>query len=121
MSSGALAGVRVVEFAGLGPGPFAGMLLADMGADVVVIERPGLAAADSLSAYLAYRPRPGHTDAQRNLISNIHARGVSCESAAVRILDLVDQLRQYQTSGIAIKEQAARGREYLAAPDEPSP
>jgi alpha-methylacyl-CoA racemase len=44
MSSGALAGVRVVEFAGLGPGPFAGMLLADMGADVVVIERPGLAA-----------------------------------------------------------------------------
>jgi alpha-methylacyl-CoA racemase len=39
---GALAGIRVVEFAGLGPGPFAGMLLADMGADVVVIERPGL-------------------------------------------------------------------------------
>jgi alpha-methylacyl-CoA racemase len=39
---GALQGIRVVEFAGLGPGPFAGMLLADMGADVVVIERPGL-------------------------------------------------------------------------------
>jgi alpha-methylacyl-CoA racemase len=39
---GALKGVRIVEFAGLGPGPFAGMLLADMGADVVVIERPGL-------------------------------------------------------------------------------
>ena len=39
---GALSGLRVVEFAGLGPGPFASMLLADMGADVVVIERPGL-------------------------------------------------------------------------------
>ena len=38
--SGALAGVRVVEFAALGPGPFAGALLADMGADVVLIERP---------------------------------------------------------------------------------
>jgi alpha-methylacyl-CoA racemase len=38
--TGALAGVRVVEFAGLGPGPYAGMLLADMGADVVLIERP---------------------------------------------------------------------------------
>jgi alpha-methylacyl-CoA racemase len=36
----ALAGVRVVEFAGLGPAPFAGMMLADMGADVVVIDRP---------------------------------------------------------------------------------
>lgn len=39
--SGPLAGVRVIEFAGLGPGPFAGMLLSDLGADVVQIERPG--------------------------------------------------------------------------------
>jgi alpha-methylacyl-CoA racemase len=37
--SGALAGIRVVEFAGLGPAPFAGMMLADMGADVVVVDR----------------------------------------------------------------------------------
>ena len=36
----ALAGIRVVEFAGLGPAPFAGMMLADMGADVIVIDRP---------------------------------------------------------------------------------
>jgi alpha-methylacyl-CoA racemase len=35
----ALAGIRVVEFAGLGPAPFAGMMLADMGADVIVIDR----------------------------------------------------------------------------------
>jgi alpha-methylacyl-CoA racemase len=39
VSSGALAGISVVEFAGLGPCPFAGMMLADMGADVVVIHR----------------------------------------------------------------------------------
>jgi len=36
---GPLQGVRVVEFAGLGPGPFCGMLLADLGADVVRIDR----------------------------------------------------------------------------------
>ncbi|CAN5304602.1 CaiB/BaiF CoA-transferase family protein [soil metagenome] len=40
MSEGVLAGLRVVEMAGIGPGPFVGMLLADMGADVIVIERP---------------------------------------------------------------------------------
>jgi len=39
--NGPLHGVRVIEFAGLGPGPFACMLLADMGADVVRVERPG--------------------------------------------------------------------------------
>ena len=40
-SKGPLAGVRVIELAGLGPGPFAAMLLADLGADVVRIDRPG--------------------------------------------------------------------------------
>ncbi|MEV8031531.1 CaiB/BaiF CoA-transferase family protein [Streptomyces sp. NPDC086182] len=38
---GPLAGVRVVELAGIGPGPFAAMMLADLGADVVRVDRPG--------------------------------------------------------------------------------
>ena len=37
--SGPLSGIRVLEFAGLGPGPYAAMLLADMGADVIRVER----------------------------------------------------------------------------------
>jgi ethanolamine ammonia-lyase small subunit len=77
-------------------------------APVVVLlligERPGLATAQSLSAYLAYRPRPGHTDAQRNLISNIHARGVSTESAAERIVALAEKMRAQCASGVAVKE-----------------
>src|SRR5438046_3833585 len=40
-ASGPLAGVRIVEFAGIGPGPFACMLLADMGAEVVTLDRVG--------------------------------------------------------------------------------
>ena len=40
-SSGPLAGLRVVELAGIGPGPYAGMLLGDLGAEVIRIERPG--------------------------------------------------------------------------------
>src|SRR5210317_1964754 len=37
---GPLAGIKIVEFTGIGPGPFCGMILADMGADVVRIDRP---------------------------------------------------------------------------------
>jgi len=39
--TGPLAGIRIVEFAGLGPAPFAGMMLADHGAEVIRIDRPG--------------------------------------------------------------------------------
>ena len=39
--SGPLSGIKIVELAGIGPGPYAGQLLADMGADVIVIDRPG--------------------------------------------------------------------------------
>jgi alpha-methylacyl-CoA racemase len=38
---GPLTGTRIIEIAGLGPGPFAGMMLADMGAEVIRVERPG--------------------------------------------------------------------------------
>src|ERR1700757_936709 len=46
---GVLSGVRVIEIAGLGPAPFCGMLLADMGADVVLVERAGAGGGDPLS------------------------------------------------------------------------
>lgn len=81
-----------------------GELLEPTVAVLLIGERPGLATAESLSAYLAYRPRPGHTDAQRNLISNIHARGVSIAEAARRILTLADQMRTLQISGVGVKE-----------------
>lgn len=41
MAQGPLNGVKIVEFAGIGPGPFCGMLLSDLGADVIRIDRPG--------------------------------------------------------------------------------
>lgn len=43
--SGPLDGVRVIELLGIGPGPFSGMLLADLGAEVIRVERPGAALA----------------------------------------------------------------------------
>ena len=78
---------------------------------LLIGERPGLATAESLSAYMAYRPRAGHTDAERNLLSNIHTHGVAPTAAAVRILHLAERLRQCQTSGVAVKEKEPDRRE----------
>lgn len=72
---------------------------------LLIGERPGLATAESLSAYMAYQPGAGHNDSQRNLISNIHARGVTAELAANRIMDLVSQMMQRQISGVQLKEE----------------
>jgi ethanolamine ammonia-lyase small subunit len=71
---------------------------------LLIGERPGLATAESLSAYMAYSPRSGHTDADRNLVSNIHARGVSSEEAADRITHLAAQIMALKRSGTTVKE-----------------
>ena len=81
-----------------------GDLLAPSVVVLLIGERPGLATAESLSAYMAFRPRSGHTDADRNLISNIHARGVSLDEAAERIVALADAFRASGKSGVAVKE-----------------
>jgi ethanolamine ammonia-lyase small subunit len=80
-----------------------GELLAPSVAVLLIGERPGLATAESLSAYMAHRPRRGHTDADRNLISNIHSRGISPEDAAARILDLAGQMMKAKRSGTRLQ------------------
>ena len=71
---------------------------------LLIGERPGLATAESLSAYMAYSPRSGNTDADRNLVSNIHARGVRAEDAADRITSLALQMMALKRSGTTVKE-----------------
>jgi alpha-methylacyl-CoA racemase len=57
-TSGPLAGLRVVELAALGPGPFAAMLLADLGADVVRVDRAGSGTREAAArAYAMHRGR----------------------------------------------------------------
>ena len=72
---------------------------------LLIGERPGLATAESLSAYMGFRPASGHSDANRNLISNIHARGVPAETAATRIVALAGQMMQRKLSGVELKEE----------------
>jgi len=71
---------------------------------LLIGERPGLGSPESLSAYMAYRPQEQHTDADRNLISNIHPMGVCASQAAHRIIAMASQMMQQKTSGYRIKE-----------------
>jgi ethanolamine ammonia-lyase small subunit len=80
-----------------------GELLAPDVAVLLIGERPGLATVESLSAYMAYRPHASHTDANRNLISNIHARGCRPAEAAEAILDLAERMSAARLSGWQLK------------------
>jgi ethanolamine ammonia-lyase small subunit len=80
-----------------------------LGADLVAIligERPGLSAADSLGIYLTYAPRPGRTDAERNCISNVHPEGLGYPEAAASLVRLMVRARQCRLTGVALKEEA---------------
>ncbi len=81
-----------------------GEILAPKVVVLLIGERPGLATAESLSAYFAYRPRPGHTDADRNLISNIHDSGVTIPDAVARVLAFINVLMGEERSGVDVKE-----------------
>src|SRR6202795_4421633 len=82
-----------------------GELLKPQVAILLIGERPGLASAESMSAYMAYQPGRSHSDANRNLVSNIHDRGLSARSAAARILNLSAQMIRVGISGCTLKEQ----------------
>src|SRR5665213_2678953 len=77
---GPLEGIRIVEFAGIGPGPFAGMLFADMGAEVIRIDRKGGRQASQMEIYLRGRrtvafdlKKPEAVEAALKLIENADA------------------------------------------------
>ena len=75
-------------------------------ASVIVLligERPGMSTAESLSAYMAYRPDPSHTDADRNLISNIHSRGITPCEAAAGIAELATKMLLVKRSGVELR------------------
>jgi ethanolamine ammonia-lyase small subunit len=82
-----------------------GELLNPKVAVLLIGERPGLATAESLSAYMAYQPKVSDTDANRNLISNIHTRGVRPEQAAQRILNLAAAIMKNRGGGCQLREE----------------
>ncbi|MBR0694621.1 ethanolamine ammonia-lyase subunit EutC [Bradyrhizobium lablabi] len=76
---------------------------------MLIGERPGLSAPDSLGAYLTFGPRIGLTDAERNCISNVHRAGLSYEEAALRISWLVREGLSRGMTGVALKDDSSGG------------
>ena len=71
---------------------------------LLIGERPGLGRADSMSAYMAYRPKPGDTDADRDVICNIfEGGGTNPLEAGAFVVQLAQKMRSHQASGVKLK------------------
>lgn len=75
-------------------------------ADVICMlvgERPGLVTAESMSAYIAYKPKHGLPEAKRTVISNIHKGGTTSVEAGAHAAELIKKILDKKASGIDLK------------------
>lgn len=112
--------VPLLRALGPGPGPvvivtggrvaigdeIGGLLGADLVA-VLIGERPGLSAADSLGIYVTWQPAPGAVDSARNCLSNIRPEGMRVAEAAAALTGLFAAARRHRMTGVALSQRLA--------------
>ncbi|WP_148864007.1 ethanolamine ammonia-lyase subunit EutC [Marinobacter fonticola] len=100
-----LAPVTVVEQGRVAIGDVIGASLKARAVAVLIGERPGLSAPDSLGIYLTWAPGPAMTDANRNCISNVRPAGLGFEQASQRLLYLLHEAHRLKLSGVGLKDR----------------
>jgi ethanolamine ammonia-lyase small subunit len=98
-----LAPVCVVEQGRVAIGDEIGAALEAQLSVVLIGERPGLSAPDSMGAYITWEPRPGRTDAERNCISNMRTEGLSYAKAAAQLSFYLREARRGRLTGVGLK------------------
>lgn len=71
---------------------------------VLLGERPGLATAESMSAYIVYRATVGMPESRRTVVSNIHSRGIPAVEAGAYIVDVIQMILDAKASGVELKK-----------------
>ena len=99
-----LAPICLVEQGRVAVGDKAAHLLNAKLSIILIGERPGLSAADSVGVYLTYNPQPGLTDESRTCISNIRPQGLPAKLAAEKIFYLVQEAFRLKLSGVGLKD-----------------
>jgi ethanolamine ammonia-lyase small subunit len=103
-----IAPLVVVRHGRVAIGDAIAMALGAASAAILIGERPGLSAADSMGAYLTFRPHAGTTDADRNCISNIRPEGLGYADAAFKIASMLAAMRTERISGVRLKDVTGR-------------
>jgi ethanolamine ammonia-lyase small subunit len=110
--------IVIVRHGRVAVGDAVAALLGSDSVAVLIGERPGLTAPDSMGAYLTWQPHPGTTDADRNCISNIRPDGIGYADAAFKLAHLLRAMRARRISGVQLKDDSASSQGQATISDQ---
>ena len=103
-----LAPVVIVRHGRVAVGDVVATALGATSVAVLIGERPGLSAPDSMGAYLTFKPHARTSDAERNGISHIRPQGIDYAAASLKLVHLLRGMRTRRLSGVQLKDASDR-------------